>query len=53
MCVVTRGSGLDSAVAATVELGAMSPDEQPGQTWSVLLDTSGHPFCLTLAADWG
>jgi len=51
MCVVTLGSGLDSA--ATVELGATLPDEQPGETWRVLLDTSGHPFCLTLAANWG
>ena len=29
------------------------PDEQPGETWRVLLDPSGHPFCLTLAANWG
>ena len=29
------------------------PDEQPGETWRVLLDPSGHPFCLTQAANWG
>jgi hypothetical protein len=29
------------------------PDEQPGETWRVLLDPAGHPFCLTDAANWG
>ena len=28
-------------------------DAQPGETWRVLLDPGGHPFCLTLAANWG
>jgi predicted enzyme related to lactoylglutathione lyase len=44
---------LDTAVKECVELGATLPDEQPGETWRVLLDPSGHPFCLTLAANWG
>ena len=44
---------LDEGVAACVDLGATLPDEQPGETWRVLLDPSGHPFCLTLAANWG
>ena len=44
---------LDAGVAACVELGATFPEEQPGETWRVLLDPSGHPFCLTLAANWG
>lgn len=44
---------LDAGVAKCVELGATFPDEQPGDTWRVLLDPSGHPFCLTLAANWG
>ena len=44
---------LDTAATACVELGATLPDEQPGGTWRVLLDPSGHPFCLTLAANWG
>jgi catechol 2,3-dioxygenase-like lactoylglutathione lyase family enzyme len=44
---------LDAGVKACVELGATFPDEQPGETWRVLLDPSGHPFCLTLAANWG
>ena len=44
---------LDAGVARCVELGATLPDEQPGETWRVLLDPSGHPFCLTLAANWG
>jgi predicted enzyme related to lactoylglutathione lyase len=43
---------LDAGVAACVEAGATLPDEQPGDTWRVLLDPSGHPFCLTLAANW-
>lgn len=44
---------LDKAAARAVELGASRPEEQPGETWRVLLDPSGHPFCLTLAANWG
>ncbi len=44
---------LDAGAAACVELGATLPDEQPGETWRVLLDPSGHPFCLTQAANWG
>lgn len=44
---------LELGVKACVELGATFPDEQPGETWRVLLDPSGHPFCLTLAANWG
>ena len=36
-----------------VELGATVPDHQPGETWRVLLDPAGHPFCLTDAANWG
>ena len=44
---------LDTAATACVELGATLPDEQPGGTWRVLLDPSGHPFCVTLAANGG
>ena len=44
---------LDAAAADIVGLGATLPDEQPGETWRVLLDPSGHPFCLTLAGNWG
>jgi len=44
---------LDVGVKRCVDLGATFPDEQPGETWRVLLDPSGHPFCLTLAANWG
>lgn len=36
-----------------VELGATVPDEQPGETWRVLIDPGGHPFCLTNTANWG
>jgi predicted enzyme related to lactoylglutathione lyase len=43
---------LDAGAARCLELGATLPDEQPGETWRVLLDPSGHPFCLTLAANW-
>ena len=39
--------------AKAVELGATVVDPQPGETWRVLLDPSGHPFCLTQAANWG
>lgn len=34
-------------------LGATLADPQPGETWRVLLDPAGHPFCLTDAANWG
>src|SRR5690606_29960454 len=44
---------IDSSAAKCVELGATLPAEQPGETWRVLLDPSGHPFCLTRAANWG
>ena len=44
---------LQAAEQRLVELGATVPDDQPGDTWRVLLDPSGHPFCLTLNANWG
>ncbi|GAB2562953.1 VOC family protein [Nocardia heshunensis] len=44
---------LEMASKQMVELGATVPAFQPGETWRVLLDPSGHPFCLTLAANWG
>ena len=44
---------LDSAAKAAVEFGATVPEDQPGDTWRVLLDPSGHPFCLTKAENWG
>lgn len=44
---------LDGAARSAVELGATLPDDQPGETWRVLLDPSGHPFCLTKAENWG
>jgi predicted enzyme related to lactoylglutathione lyase len=44
---------LDAAARSCVDLGGTLPDEQPGETWRVLLDPSGHPFCLTLAQNWG
>ena len=36
-----------------LELGATVADPQPGETWRVLIDPAGHPFCLTSAANWG
>ena len=44
---------IDETAARCVELGATQPDEQPGETWRVLLDPAGHPFCLTDASNWG
>ncbi|MEV5649244.1 VOC family protein [Nocardia sp. NPDC052254] len=44
---------IETASKELVELGATVPEYQPGETWRVLLDPSGHPFCLTLAANWG
>jgi predicted enzyme related to lactoylglutathione lyase len=39
---------IDAAEKVAVELGATVPEHQPGETWRVLLDPAGHPFCLTL-----
>ena len=45
---------LRSAEERLVGLGATVPEFQPGgDRWRVLLDPAGHPFCLTLAANWG
>ncbi|MGW4246763.1 VOC family protein [Nocardia sp. NPDC004722] len=44
---------LEMASKQLVDLGATVPEFQPGESWRVLLDPSGHPFCLTLAANWG
>jgi len=44
---------IDIALERCVGLGATAVDPQPGETWRVLLDPAGHPFCLTKAANWG
>ena len=44
---------IDAMAARAVELGATLADPQPGETWTVLIDPAGHPFCLTDAANWG
>lgn len=44
---------LDVEAERAVGLGARMADPQPGDTWRVLLDPAGHPFCLTDAATWG
>lgn len=44
---------LDEAQQRAVDAGASVADPQPGETWRVLLDPSGHPFCLTTAENWG
>jgi hypothetical protein len=42
-------SELDSAEQVAIALGASKPEYQPAPTrWRVLLDPSGHPFCLAL-----
>ena len=49
LAVENLEDGADQAVAA----GATRPAEQPGGgDWIVLLDPSGHPFCLTQAGRW-
>lgn len=42
-----------AAERRALDLGASLADPQPGETWRVLLDLAGHPFCLTDAANWG
>lgn len=37
---------IDSAAERAVALGATLPN-QPDPRWRVLLDSAGHPFCLT------
>ncbi|GAA1478956.1 VOC family protein [Nocardioides aestuarii] len=34
-------------------LGASAVAPQPGETWRVMVDPGGHPFCLTKAENWG
>ena len=48
-----KADDIAAAEQRCVELGATVPDDQPGDTWRVLLDPAGHPFCLTGAANWG
>lgn len=44
---------IPAAEGRAVDLGATVADPQPGETWRVLLDPAGHPFCLTDVANWG
>ena len=44
---------VEAATERALALGARSADPQPGETWRVLIDPGGHPFCLTDAANWG
>ena len=42
-----RAADMTAAVRRCLELGAGKPDFQPGgDRWTVLIDPSGHPFCL-------
>ncbi|MDG4823895.1 VOC family protein [Asanoa sp. WMMD1127] len=43
LSVDNLGQAVDRAIAA----GATRPDRQPGDTWVVLTDPEGHPFCLS------
>ena len=43
---------IEDTEARAIELGASLADPQPSDTWRVLLDPAGHPFCLTSAANW-
>jgi len=43
---------LAAAEERALALGARLADPQPGDTWRVLLDPAGHPFCLTRADAW-
>lgn len=40
---------LDVGEQQVLELGARKADYQPGSTFRVFLDPSGHPFCLVQA----
>lgn len=41
-----RVDDLSAAVTAAEALGATQAPTQPGETWRVMLDPAGHPFCL-------
>jgi predicted enzyme related to lactoylglutathione lyase len=41
---------VDAAARDCVAAGATVPEFQPGETWRVLLDPAGHPFCLCRAS---
>jgi predicted enzyme related to lactoylglutathione lyase len=40
---------LDAAEEAVLGLGATKHEHQPGETFRVMLDPAGHPFCLCLS----
>jgi hypothetical protein len=40
---------LDKGEEVALSLGASKADHQPGETFRVLLDPAGHPFCLCLS----
>lgn len=40
---------LDAGERAVLALGARKAEVQPGETFRVYLDPSGHPFCLVQA----
>lgn len=42
---------LPKAVAYARSIGAKDAPAQYGDTWYVMLDPAGHPFCLTLNGD--
>lgn len=44
---------IHAAAGRCVELGATRAEPQPGETWVVLLDPAGHPFCISDAKNWG
>ena len=44
---------VEAMAQRAVELGATLADPQPGETWTVVIDPAGHPFCLTDAKNWG
>ena len=43
---------VEAVEAQALSLGATLAEPQPGDTWRVLLDPAGHPFCLTDATRW-
>ena len=41
-----RVSDLPAGITRALHAGASLADFQPGDTWRVLFDPAGHPFCL-------
>src|SRR3546814_20102488 len=45
-----RAPDPEALVDRVSQLGGSKPEFQPGESWIVLLEPAGHPFCISRAA---